>query len=56
MKIKMRVACLALAVILSGCTVDPALKGSYMKNYDSALAATDPASIAPPAPGMASCS
>ena len=51
MKIKMRVACLALAVILSGCTVDPALKGSYMKNYDSALAATDPASIAPPAPG-----
>jgi len=51
MKIKMLVACLALAAIISGCAVDPALKGSYMKNYDSALAATDPASVAPPAPG-----
>jgi hypothetical protein len=51
MKIKMLVACLTLAVIISGCAVDPALKGSYMKNYDSALGATDPLRIAPPAPG-----
>ena len=53
MKIKMPVACLVLAVILSGCAVDPALKGSYMQNYDAALFATDPSRSAPPVPGSA---
>jgi hypothetical protein len=48
---KMFIAVCLAVLLLSGCNVDPSLKGSYMKNYDSALAETDPARIPPPAAG-----
>lgn len=38
---KIHIAVLLTVVLISGCSVDPSLKGSYIKNYDDALAQTD---------------
>lgn len=45
---KIYIAGLLAVMLISACSVDQSSKGSYMVNYDQALAGTDPAKMPPP--------
>jgi hypothetical protein len=48
---KICIAGMVAVMLISACNVDQSSKGSYMINYDQALAGTDPAKIPPPVTG-----
>jgi hypothetical protein len=48
---KICIAGVLAVMLISACSVDQSSRGSYMINYDQALAGTDPAKIPPPGMG-----